>query len=673
MPKSATKPGEPVRTRLRQAEHREWWLWSLAILVTLVLTAGIASFLLPLLDPRVDPIYAFNLKVAARGLVGAVLLFDIYTLYQQLQISHMRRRLNERDELFRLVSENAGDMIALVDMAGNRLYNSPAYQKVLGYSAEELSSTSSFEQIHPDDRHRVLEAAEHARRTGVGRTLEYRIRHKDGSWRVLESSASPILDETGKAEKMVIVNRDVTARKHAEDKLIHQSLHDALTGLPNRSLFMDRVQRAFIHSLRHPEYKFAVLFIDVDDFKKFNDSFGYAAGDQAIVELAVRLSSSLRRHQAVARLALMPHGDDTLARLGGDEFAVLLDDIKDPSDAIRVASRMQDAVAAPFTFNNQEVFSSASIGIVLSSAGRDRAEDLLRDADIAMCRAKAGGKARCEVFDAEMHSQAVKRLRLERELRVAMSRGEFVVHYQPIVHLESGRITGFEALARWQHPERGLVMPGEFIEVAEQTGLIVPMNRWLLREICQQARVWHARYPADPPLAVTTNITSKELLQEDLVNSIRHTLQQTAMNPSHLQLEIRETVAMADAENATQVLVQLKGLGVRLSIDDFGTGYSSLSRLQGLPLDTLKIDRSFISDMHDDPDKREIVRIIVMLGQQLGMKVVAEGTEMAEHVKYLKDLGCDYAQGYFFSRPVDARAFEELLAAGQIEVPQLSH
>jgi diguanylate cyclase (GGDEF)-like protein/PAS domain S-box-containing protein len=673
MPRSATKGGEPVRTRLHQAERREWWLWSLAVLVTLLLTAGIASFLLPLLHAQVDPFYEFNLRLAARGLVGAVLLFDIYTLYQQLQITRMRRRLSERDELFRLVSENAGDMIALVDMEGSRLYNSPAYQKVLGYSPEELSSTSSFEQIHPDDRHRVLEAAEHARRTGVGRTLEYRIRHKDGSWRVLESSANPILGASGKAEKMVIVNRDITARKHAEEKLVHQSLHDALTGLPNRSLFLDRVQRAFIHARRHPEYKFAVLFIDVDDFKKFNDSFGYAAGDEALVELAARLSSSLRKHQAVARLALMPHGDDTLARLGGDEFAVLLDDIKDPSDAIRVASRIQDAVAAPFLFNTQEVFSSASIGIVLSTAGRDRAEDLLRDADIAMCRAKSAGKARYEVFDSEMHSQAVVRLRLEREMRGAISRGEFVVHYQPIVQLATGRITGFEALARWQHPERGLLPPGEFIEVAEQTGLIVALNRWLLREICQQARVWHARYPSDPPLAVTANITSKELLQEDLVNSIRHTLQQTAMNPHHLQLEIRETVAMADAENATQVLAQLKGLGVRLSIDDFGTGYSSLSRLQALPLDTLKIDRSFISDMHDDPDKREIVRIIVMLGQQLGMKVVAEGTETAEQVKYLKDLGCDYAQGYFFSRPVDARAFDELLAVGQAEVPQLAH
>lgn len=672
MPRSATRAGEPLRTHLRQAERREWWLWSLAVLVTLLLTAGIASFLLPLLHAQVDPFYAFNQRLAARGLVGAVLLFDIYTLYLQLQISRIRRRLSERDELFGLVSENAGDMIALVDMEGKRLYNSPAYQRVLGYSAEELSATSSFEQIHPDDRHRVLEAAEHARRTGVGRTLEYRIRHKDGSWRVLESSASPILDETGKAEKMVIVNRDITARKHAEEKLLHQNFHDALTGLPNRSLFLDRVQRAFIHSRRHPEYKFAVLFIDVDDFKKFNDNFGYAAGDAVIVELAGRLASSLRRHQAVARLALMPHGDDTLARLGGDEFAVLLDDIKDPSDAIRVASRIQDALAAPFTFNSQEVFSSASIGIVLSTAGRDRAEDLLRDADIAMCRAKTAGKARCEVFDAEMHSQAVDRLRLEREMRAAIARGEFLVHYQPIVQLESGRITGFEALARWQHPERGLLLPGEFIDIAEQTGLIVPMNRWLLREICQQARVWHARYPSDPPLAVTANITSKELLQVDLVSSIRHTLQQSAMNPHHLQLEIRETVAMADAENAAQVLSQLKGLGVRLSIDDFGTGYSSLSRLQALPLDTLKIDRSFISDMHDDPDKREIVRIIVMLGQQLGMKVVAEGTETAEQVKYLKDLGCDYAQGYFFSRPVDARAFDELLAGGQTEVPQLS-
>jgi diguanylate cyclase (GGDEF)-like protein/PAS domain S-box-containing protein len=672
MPRSATKPGEPLRTRLHQAEKREWWLWSLAVLVTLCLTAGIASFLLPFLHAQADAFYALNLRLAARGLVGAVLLFDIYTLYQQLQISRMRRRLNERDELFRLVSENAGDMIALVDMDGNRLYNSPAYEKVLGYSREELSSTSSFEQIHPDDRPRVLEAAEYARRTGTGRTLEYRIRHKDGSWRVLESSANPILDKAGKAEKMVIVNRDVTARKHAEEKLLHQNFHDALTGLPNRLLFLDRVQRAFIHSMRHAEYKFAILFIDVDDFKKFNDSFGYAAGDAVIVELAGRLASSLRRHQAVSRLALMPHGDDTLARLGGDEFAVLLDDIKDPSDAIRVANRIQDAVGAPFAFNGQEVFSSASIGVVLSSTDRDRAEDLLRDADIARYRAKAAGKARCEVFDANMHARAVARLRLERDLRAAMARGEFLVHYQPIVRLETGRIHGFEALVRWQHPERGVLPPIEFIEVAEETGLIVPMNRWLLREICQQARVWHSRYPSDPPLTLTANLTSKELAQEDLVNSIRLTLQQTAMNPQHLQLEIRETVAMADAENATHILARLKGLGVRLSIDDFGTGYSSLSRLQGLPLDTLKIDRSFISDMDDDPDKREIVRVIVMLGQQLGMKVVAEGTETAEQVRFLKDLGCDYAQGYFFSRPVDARAFEELLTAGQAAVPQLS-
>ena len=670
MPPSATKPGE--HARLHQAERREWWLWSLAVLVTLLLTVGIASFLLPLLHAQADAFYSLNLKLAARGLVGTVLLFDIYTLYQQLQISRMRRRLSERDELFRLVSENAGDMIALVDMEGNRLYNSPAYQKVLGYSAEELSSTSSFEQIHPDDRHRVQEAAEHARRTGTGRTLEYRIRHKDGSWRILESSASPILNKSGKAEKMVIVNRDVTARKHAEERLLHQNFHDALTGLPNRSLFLDRLQRAFIHSMRHPEYKFAVLFIDVDDFKKFNDSFGYAAGDAVIVELASRLASSLRRHQAVSRLALMPHGDDTLARLGGDEFAVLLDDIKDPSDAIRVANRIQDAVGAPFAFNGQEVFASASIGVALSSADRDRAEDLLRDADIARYRAKASGKARCEVFDADMHARAVGRLRLERELRAAMARGEFVVHYQPIVRLESGRITGFEALIRWQHPERGLIGPCEFIDIAEETGLIVPMNRWLLREICQQARVWHSRYPSDPHLMVTANLTSKELVQEDLVNSIRLTLQQTAMNPNHVQLEIRETVAMADAENASHVLDRLKGLGVRLSIDDFGTGYSSLSRLQSLPLDTLKIDRSFISDMDNDHDKREIVRVIVMLGQQLGMKVVAEGTETAEQVKYLKELGCDYVQGYFFSRPVDARAFEELLTAGQREVAQIS-
>ena len=647
----------------------KWWLWGFAVTVTIVLTVGIVALTIPA-SPLLDQDW-FDLKEWVRGLVGVVLLFDIYTLYQQHLISGMRRRLNERDELFRLVSENAGDMIALVDMDGNRLYNSPAYQKVLGYSAEELSTTSSFEQIHPDDRHRVIEAAEHARRTGEGRTLEYRIRHKDGSWRVLESSASTILDKAGKAEKMVIVNRDITARKHAEEKLLHQNFHDALTGLPNRSLFLDRVQRAFIHSMRHPEYKFALLFIDVDDFKKFNDSFGYAAGDAVIVELASRLASSLRRHQAVARLALMPHGDDSLARLGGDEFGVLLDDIKDPSDAIRVANRIQEAVAAPFAFNGQEVFSSASIGIVLSSTDRDRAEDLLRDADIAMCRAKTAGKARCEVFDGEMHARAVNRLRMERELRAAVARGEFLVHYQPIVQLESGRITGFEALIRWQHPERGVVGPADFIDLAEETGLIVPMNRWLLREICQQGRIWQSRYPSEPALTVTANITSKELVQEDLVSSIRQTLQQTAMSPRHLQLEIRETVAMADAENAAQVLARLKELGIRLSIDDFGTGYSSLSRLQGLPLDTLKIDRSFIMQMEEERESHEIVRTIVTLAHNLGLKVVAEGVETAAQVERLSLLNCDFVQGYYFSRPASAETITALLSTCQNGVQPL--
>ncbi len=673
MPPSAPNvPTPSVPARFGQIERREWWLWSLAVLVTLSLTLGIASFLFAIVHPGSgDVFYVFNLQQAARGLVGAVLLFDIYILYQQLQLQRMRRRLLEGEELFRLVSENAADMIALVDVKGNRLYNSPAYQKVLGYSPEELETSSPFEQIHPDDRYRVLEAAESARRTGVSRTLEYRIRHKDGSWRVLESSSSAVVNQAGEAEKLVIVNRDITARKHAEDKLAHRTFHDGLTDLPNRILFLERVQRAFSHARRHPEYKFAVLLIDIDDFKKFNDSFGPAAGDKMIVEIGSRLVTALRHYDAVSRLALLSHGDETLARLGGDEFAVLLDDIKDASDAIRAATRLQEVLAAPFVCDGQELFSSASLGIALSTTPREHAEELLRDADIAMHRAKSLGKARFEIFDSEMHTRAVNRLRVERELRGALARGELRVYYQPIVRLEDRQITGFETLVRWQHPELGLVLPGDFIDVAEETGLLVAINRRLLQESCHQTRLWQGRYTPDPPLILTANVTSKELAQPDMVSEIRRVLQQTGMKPGQVQLEIRETVAMADAEQASGVFSRLKQLGVGLSIDDFGTGYSSLSRLQALPIDTLKIDRSFISGIHHDADKREIVRVIVMLGQQLGMKVVAEGTETTEQVDYVRALGCDFAQGYFFSRPVAAEAFEELLAK-QSRVGQLS-
>jgi predicted signal transduction protein with EAL and GGDEF domain len=352
--------------------------------------------------------------------------------------------------------------------------------------------------------------------------------------------------------------------------------------------------------------------------------------------------------------------DDTLARLGGDEFAILLDDIRDPIEAVRVAERIQAELAAPFVVNQEEIVISASIGIVSSASPHTQAEDLVRDADIAMYRAKRAGKARCEVSDTAMHANAVKRLRLEADLRKALDQGEFRVYYQPIVSLRTGKITGFEALTRWQRPE-GLLPPVEFIAVAEEIGLIIPMNRQLLREACQHLRSWQSEFPSSPPLTLSVNVTSKEFAQPDLASEIRKSLEQTGVDPACLQLEIIETIAMGDAEKSGHVLSQLKALGVRLSIDDFGTGYSSLSRLRRIPVDTLKIDRAFISHMDTDPESREIVRIIIMLAHNLGLKVVAEGTETQEHINLLNQLDCEMAQGYFFSRPADHQAMLKLL------------
>lgn len=657
------RKSESIFAQVRRIEGREWWLWGFAVAVTLALTFAIVSF--TWFHFQYDAGYWFDLKEWVRGLAALVLLFDVYTIYQHLQLHRIRRQLAERDQLFQLISENAADMIALVDSNGNRLYNSPAYEKILGYSPEELQATSSLEQIHPDDRPRVLQAAAKAKQTGHGESVEYRIRHKNGSWRVLESTASAIQNEKGETEKLVIVNRDITERKRAEEMLVHNAFHDGLTNLPNRALFLDRLQHALTLSKKHSNYKFAVLLIDIDEFKIVNDSLGHSAGNDLLVAIGERLSESVRRADTVSRPrpSGMPerlNTDDTLARLGGDEFTVLLDDIRDPIEAVRVTERIQAELAQPFTVNGQQVVITASVGIASSTTTHTQAEDLLRDADIAMYRAKRAGRAQVEVFDEGMHASAVKRLRLETDLRRALEQNEFRVHYQPIVSLKTGKIAGFEALTRWQRGE-GLVSPAEFMPVAEETGLIIPMNRQLLREACQHVLAWQGRFPSDPPLSLSVNVTPKEFAQTDLADEMAKILTETKFNPDNLHLEIVETIAMGDAEQSGQALARLKALGAHLSVDDFGTGYSSLSRLRRIPVDTLKIDRAFIMNMDSDAESREIVRVIVTLAHNLRLKVVAEGAETEEHVNLLKQLDCELAQGYFFSRPVDDQAIQQLL------------
>ena len=664
-------PRSPRKTplRTRQIEGREWWLWGFAVAVTLALTAGIVFLTFFGDHAETTAPYWTDLREWVRGLAALVLLFDIYTMYQHLQLQRVRRQLAERDELFQLITENAADMIAVVDVAGYRLYNSPAYEKVLGYSMEELNSSSSIDQIHPLDRERVLQAAAKARATGQGQRLEYRMRHKDGSWRILESTASIIQTAAGETERLVIVNRDITERKRAEEMLVHSSFHDGLTDLPNRALFVDRLQHAVTRARRHSDSKFAVLFVDIDEFKVVNDSLGHAAGDELLIQIAKRLVGCFRETDTIGRSGGIDSrpGDDGLARLGGDEFTVLLEDVFKPSDAIRVAQRIQEKLATPFEIKGQWIVIAASIGIASSSGAYGEAEELLRDAEIAMYRAKRAGKARCEVFDPAMHSTAVRRLKLETDLRRGLERGELIVYYQPIVSLGSGRITGFEALSRWPHPD-GMISPAEFIPVADETGLILPLNRAVLLEACRQLRSWQSQFNCDPPLTMSVNISPKQFAQPELAKDIGELLKQTGIDPSTINLEIMETIAMGDADRALSVLSELKSLGVRLSIDDFGTGYSSLSRLPRFPVDALKIDRVFISKMNTDHDNHEIVRLIIMLAHSVRLKVVAEGTETEEQITELKRLDCEMAQGFLYSPPVDRKAAFGLLLRSHEEV-----
>ncbi|MBZ5680840.1 MAG: EAL domain-containing protein [Acidobacteriia bacterium] len=581
---------------------------------------------------------------------------------QQLAIYLIQQRADKREELFQIVTENAADMIALVDVKGRRLYNSPAYKRVLGYSPEELGETSAFEQIHPDDRFKVLEAAREARTTGVGGKLEYRIRHKDGTWRVLESAASTIKNPQGEVEKLVIVNRDVTERKQAQEQLEHNSFHDTLTGLPNRRLFLDRLQRLFVRAQRNPAMEYAVLFVDVDNFKIFNDMMGYAAGDQVLVEIGRRLMDCLRHDDTISR----PKGktsfvDAVLSRLGGDEFTILLDGIEDPSDALRAARRIQTSLVEPFPVAERELRISTSVGIALNTPAHRKAEDVLQDADVAMRRAKALGGSRCEVFDEAMHTRAVNRLRLETELREAIEKKQFRVYYLPMVELASKRITGFEALLRWQHPEQGLISPTKFLEAAEDTGLLVSIGQWLLLEACRQVSAWTNRLHTAKDLRAAVNLSAKQFAHPSLVDDVRTAMQEAGLEPGRLSLEMNEGVAMADPRRTAHVLSQLRSIGVSVILDDFGAAYSSLRQLRDFPIEAVKIDRTLTSEMLADRGSGDIVETIILLVHKLNLQVIAEGIESATQLDRLRNLGCELGQGYLFSQPLAAEAAEQML------------
>ncbi|AFZ28629.1 diguanylate cyclase/phosphodiesterase with GAF sensor [Gloeocapsa sp. PCC 7428] len=445
------------------------------------------------------------------------------------------------------------------------------------------------------------------------------------------------------------LKQNIVKRQKSEAKLRHHVFHDELTGLPNRSLFIKRLKSATLKAKWQTDYLFAVLFIDLDRFKVVNDSLGHMVGDQLLIATACRLKACLRP-------------EDTVARLGGDEFVILLDNIKNINDAIDVAERLQAKLSLPFNLTGHEVFTSISTGIALSTTADRQAEDLLRDADTAMYRAKVLGKARYEVFDTEMHDSVVKLLQLENDLRRAIERQEFEVYYQPIVLVETGKITGFEALIRWQHPTRSLLNPADFISVAEETGAIVPIGYWVLFEACRQLRTWQLEFSAQS-LTMSVNLSSKQFSQPDIVEQIVHILQSTNLDAHSLKLEITESTIMENAESATAMLLRLRDLGIEIYLDDFGTGYSSLSSLHRFPVDVLKIDRSFINTINRSDEKTKIVQVIMSLAQNLGMDAIAEGIETVEQMMQMKTLQCKYGQGYLFSKPLDKNAAAALIAS----------
>ena len=575
------------------------------------------------------------------------------------QLSHKRAQeaLRESEERYALAAQGANDGLWDWNLITNDLYFSPRWKSMFGYHENEIGDNLRewFDRIHESDRERVKkELASHQNGLTSHFESEHRVLNKDGTFRWMLSRGLAVRDASGKATRMAGSQTDITEGK----------VTDPLTGLPNRLLFVDRLGRLIKHAKRRKDSLFAVLFLDLDGFKMINDSLGHLVGDQLLLSVSDRLEKCLRLTDTVARLKTT----FTMARLGGDEFTVLLDDLKDPADAKVAANRLMEVLTPAFILDGKEVFTSASIGIALSNSSYENPDDMLRDADTAMYRAKSLGKGRCEVFDADMRASVVARLQVETDLRHALERDELRNFYQPIVELDSGRFVGFEALLRWQHPTRGLIGPDQFIGVAEETGLIRELGWWNLREACWQLSEWKRISDNYLNFTMNVNLSAKQFLQPNLVEEIKRFIDELGFAPETLKLEITESTVMIDPASTAKMLKEIKSLGVLLAIDDFGTGYSSLSYLHRFPLDTLKIDRSFISGEGQSGEGMEIARTIMPMAKNLRLDVIAEGVETIEQVALLKKLHCKYAQGYYFSRPLSADAVALLLSGAPVEV-----
>jgi diguanylate cyclase (GGDEF)-like protein/PAS domain S-box-containing protein len=583
------------------------------------------------------------------GLVG---LFEVVLRAQRRRadeaIAHEAMALRSSEKRFRALVQNASDVVLICSRGGTVIYQSPTAETAWGYAADGMVGRSLLTAVHPDDQPALGELLEQLQAVpGSTRGAELRVQDASHDWCHVELILTNLLHEPD-VEGLVVTARDIAPRKAFEQQLIRQAFQDSLTLLPNRALFRDRLEQALIRAARR-QARVGLLYLDLDNFKLINDGLGHQAGDELLVEAAKRLQACVR-------------GEDTVARLGGDEFVILLGSATE-AEAVLAAERVEQQFRRPFKIDGRDFVTTVSVGIALGDAGHDRPDLLLRNADIAMYLAKAGGRARHVVFQAGMQTDSLSRLDLENDLREAVGRGEMRVHYQPIVILDLGRVTEVEALLRWQHPTRGLMAPADFIAIAEESGLIVPIGQWVLEEACRQVAAWQAEFPADPKLTISVNLSPRQFQQSNLVDQVSGALRAAGLAPTGLKLEITEGAIMRDVEATIKTLWQLKRLGVQLAIDDFGTGYSSLASLKRLPLDILKIDHSFINGIGHDPEDTAIVRAIILLAKSLHLSVTGEGIETAEQAALLRGWACEHGQGYFFSRPMEGAALTEMLRA----------
>jgi diguanylate cyclase (GGDEF)-like protein/PAS domain S-box-containing protein len=513
---------------------------------------------------------------------------------------------------------------------------------MLGYPEEEIDSSPNtwIDRVHPEDSQQLnIAIAAHLRSNQPHFECEHRMLHKDGTYRWMLTRGLAVRDSSGKLLRMAGSQSDITKRKQAEERLIHNAFYDILTGLPNRALLIDRLGQAVSRWNRWPDKSYFVLFLDLDQFKFINDSLGHEIGDQILVAVASKIQATLRN-------------TDTVARYGGDEFIILIEDIQEAEGVKEVTQRIMKSLSTPICINGQEIVITASIGIVSGDIGYEDPEQLLRDADIAMYSAKSQGRDRYETFKLEMRNDFLDQLSLEYDLKHAVKEGELQLVYQPIISLKTGELAGFEALVRWEHPTKGLLYPGDFIKLAEDRGLILPIDRWVLQNASQKIRDWLVEFPSHSDLTMSVNLSAKCLKQLNLVEEVEAVLKDIGLEGKHLKLEITESGVMENSQQIRAILNGLRSLGVDIHIDDFGTGYSSLAYLHQFPIQALKIDRSFVSHLDTREHMPGFVRTVLNLAHELGLTVIAEGVENQEQVEQLQGLGCEFGQGYYYSRPL---------------------